>query len=161
MSDKPGSAPEGGWQFFEMSEAVTWTVERKPQGCWKCRLRALIRWPRPYRHFGCGPERGFPGVPTLADLISSSEEEGHVTADLPDNCATLLECRKCMEQEFRVSWNWKPVGFGTPSDGAWMLECTACEAFCLLERDGLPNPQEIHGAKVALPIPAAPEGRDG
>lgn len=65
---------EGTYRFAGMSDAITWTAERKPRGCWKCHLRALIRWPRPYRHFGCGPERGFPGVPSLADLIDGEDK---------------------------------------------------------------------------------------
>lgn len=54
------------YRFVGLSDQVTWTCERYPQGCWRCRLRVLTRWPRPYRHFNCGPERGFPGVPLLA-----------------------------------------------------------------------------------------------
>ena len=63
------------WRFVSVSDPVTWTCERYPRGCWKCRTRQLIRWPRPYRHFGCGPARDpFPGVPSLADLIAAGEE---------------------------------------------------------------------------------------
>ena len=75
-----------------------------------------------------------------------------MTADLPDNCATLLECRKCQGQSFRVSWNWKPVGHGWLEGGAWMLQCISCGSLWLLHPAGLPNPEEIHGALVDLPI---------
>jgi hypothetical protein len=71
---------------------------------------------------------------------------------LPDNCATVLECCVCKGQDFRVSWNWKPRSFGFASGGAWMLDCQNCGRLSLLHRDGLPNPQEIHGAKFDLPI---------
>ncbi len=46
-----------------------------------------------------------------------------MTAELPGNTATVLECRECKSQRFRVSWNWKPVGLGEPQGGAWMLDC--------------------------------------
>ena len=61
--------------FMSVSDPVYWTCERYPRGCWMCRLRVLVRWPRPYRHFNCGPERGFPGVPTLADLLADGEKD--------------------------------------------------------------------------------------
>lgn len=73
-----------------------------------------------------------------------------MTADLPDNCATSLECRDCKGRSFRVSWNWKPVGLGSPEDGAWMLDCISCGSRWLLQPDGLPNPEEIYGAPPAL-----------
>ncbi len=61
------------WRFVSVSDPVTWTCERYPDGCWKCRLRKRVRWPRPYRHFNCGPERGFPGVPLVC--WDGSDEE--------------------------------------------------------------------------------------
>ena len=66
--------PVSDWRFVSVSDAVTWTCERYPEGCWRCRARKLIRWPRPYRHWNCGPERGFPGVPSLADLLAAGDE---------------------------------------------------------------------------------------
>ena len=75
-----------------------------------------------------------------------------MTADLPDNCATVLECRTCQGQSFRVSWNWKPVGPGYPEDGAWMLACLSCGSLWILQRDGIPNPEEIHGAFPGVPL---------
>ena len=62
------------YRFVSLSDQVAWTCQRYPRGCWKCRLRVLVRWPRPYRHFNCGPERGFPGVPPLADLLAAPED---------------------------------------------------------------------------------------
>ena len=54
------------WEYVSVSDQVTWTCERKVRGCWKCRLRALVRWPRPYRHFNCGPVADpFPGIPVI------------------------------------------------------------------------------------------------
>lgn len=58
-----------GWQDWHLSDSVTWTVEHFPRGCWRCRLRARLRWPRPYRHFNCGPADKFPGVARLEDLL--------------------------------------------------------------------------------------------
>ncbi len=61
------------YRFVSLSDPVTWTCKRYPEGCWKCRLRVLILWPRPYRHFNCGPERGFPGVPLVSEIGRSGE----------------------------------------------------------------------------------------
>lgn len=61
------------WRFVSVSELVMWTCERYPEGCRWCRLRKRVRWPRPYRHFGCGPERGFPGIPVIGELGGGSE----------------------------------------------------------------------------------------
>jgi hypothetical protein len=59
----------GDWRFVSMSDPVYWTCERRPKGCWKCRVRKVARWPRPYRHWNCGPVRDpFPGVPTITEL---------------------------------------------------------------------------------------------
>jgi hypothetical protein len=61
------------FRFASLSDPVTWTCQHYPEGCWKCRLRKRVRWPRPYRHFNCGPERGFPGVPLMSELGGDSD----------------------------------------------------------------------------------------
>lgn len=65
-----GVEPPSPYRFVSMSEPVTWVAVRREHGCWKCRLRVFVHWPRPFRHFGCGPAVDpFPGMARLEDLL--------------------------------------------------------------------------------------------
>ena len=64
-----GVSEQNPYRLVSMSEHVAWVVVHYERGCWRCRLRVRFRWPRPYRHFNCGPARGFPGVARLEDLL--------------------------------------------------------------------------------------------
>ena len=68
-----------------------------------------------------------------------------MSASLPDDCRTKLECRTCKGDRFRVCWNW------TPADGSparWEIDCTGCGEAWTLNPGGLPNPEEIHDSLV-------------
>ena len=76
---------------------------------------------------------------------------------LPDNCRTKLECRTCKGDHFRVCWNWTPLSGGEPVAPRWELDCVMCGAVWCLDPAGLPNPEEIHDAKVDVRLFCPPE----
>ena len=84
-----------------------------------------------------------------------------MSGSLPDNCRTKLECRTCKGDLFRVCWNWTPVSdSGEQEAPRWEIDCVGCGARWHLNPGGLPNPGEIHDAKVDVRLFQGQDGSD-